>query len=38
MAVISLRPVLRLLILLVLLLLTGPLHACESLRAAGEFV
>ena len=30
MAVISLRPVLRLLILLVLLLLTGPLHACES--------
>ena len=31
MAVISLGPVFRLLILLVLLLVTGPLHACESL-------
>ena len=31
MTVISLRPVLRLLVVVLLLLLTGPLHACESL-------
>ena len=31
MTVISLRPVLRLLILVTLLLLAGPLHACEAL-------
>ena len=31
MTVISLRPVLRLLVVVVMLLLTGPLHACESL-------
>jgi hypothetical protein len=31
MTMISLRPVLRLLVVVVMLLLTGPLHACESL-------
>jgi len=31
MAMIPIRPVLRLLVVVVMLLLIGPLHACESL-------
>ncbi len=36
MTVIALQPLLRLLIVVVLLLLTGPLHACESLVSAAS--